>query len=397
LDFFKVTSLEDAKEILKKQFSEIFSKNEIVSLSESIGRYSASRIVSKDAVPGFNKSTVDGYAVKAENTYGASDSIPSMFTLKGRVEMGKENRYNIVSGETVYVPTGGMIPKDANAVVMIEYSEVLGEEIFLNTSVSHGENIIYKGEDIQKGDVLLEAGKKIRPQNIGSFAAGGISEVEVIKNPSFYIISTGDEVKKVGSELKTGEIRDINSYTLEALINQCNCQLKGSILVKDDIELLKETIKKGIELSDIVLLSGGSSVGNKDYTCRAIEELGGEILTHGISIKPGKPTIIGGINGKLVIGLPGHPVSALMVFKAVLEEILNVDKSMPHKMLLKKDVHSTPGRTTYQPVVIEGEFAVPLYGKSGVISLLNKAFGYIIISSEKEGFNSGAEVEVWPF
>lgn len=395
MDFFKVTSLEDAKDILKKEFAEIFSKCETVSLSESIGKYSASKVVSKDAVPGFNKSTVDGYAVRAESTYGASDSLPSLFTLKGQVEMGKENIYTVESDGAVYVPTGGMIPRDANAVVMIEYSEVLGYEVFLHSSVSYGENLIYRGEDIQEGDVLLEAGKRIKPQNIGSFAAGGISKVKVRGNPSFYIISTGNEVKKAGSDLKPGEVRDVNSYTLEALVNQCDCQLKGSALVTDDLDILKGKMKEGLELADILLLSGGSSVGNKDYTCRAIEELGGEILVHGISIKPGKPTIIGRVDGKLVVGLPGHPVSALIVFKALLEDILNLDRGMPHKMILKKDVHSTPGRTTYQPVVIEDNFAVPLYGKSGVISLLNRASGYIVISSKKEGYHFGDEVEVW--
>lgn len=391
-----MTSLAEAKKILQKQFIGIFSKKEIVSLSESIGRYSASKVVSKDSVPSFNKSTVDGYAVKAESTHGASDSIPSMLNLKGEAEMGKENRYTINSNETVYVPTGGVIPDGSNAVVMIEYSEVLGEEIFLNASVSNGENIIYKGEDLEKGDLLLETGKKIRPQNIGSFAAGGITDVEVRVNPSFYIISTGDEVKSLESELRPGEIRDVNSYTLEALVNECGCRLEGRVLVGDDLELLKMEIKKGIGLSDILILSGGSSVGSKDYTCRAIKELGGEILVHGISIKPGKPTIIGEVHGKLVIGLPGHPVSALMVFKALLEEVLNTDRGRPYRMILKKEIHSTPGRTTYQPVVIEGEFAVPLHGKSGVISLLNKAFGYTIIPSDKEGFNSGDTIDVWP-
>ncbi|WP_319202739.1 molybdopterin molybdotransferase MoeA [uncultured Ilyobacter sp.] len=397
MDFFKVTSLAESKEIIRKQFIEIFSKKEIVPLSESIGRYSASKIVSRDSVPSFDKSTVDGYAVRSESTHGASDSIPSMLNLKGEVEMGKENKYTINSSETVYVPTGGMIPYGADAVVMIEYSEVLGDEIFLNTSVAKGENVIYKGEDLEKGDILLEAGKKIRPQNIGTFAAGGITEIEVAVNPNFYIISTGDEVKSLGSELKPGEIIDINSYTLEALVNEWGCKLEGRTLVGDNLEILKNEIKKGIEVSDILILSGGSSVGSKDYTCRAIKELGGKILVHGMSIKPGKPTIIGGIHGKLVIGLPGHPVSALMVFKALLEDFLNKDKGEPYRRILKKEIHSTPGRTTYQPVVIDGDFAVPLHGKSGVISLLNKAFGYTIIPPDKEGFDSGDIVDIWAF
>lgn len=371
-------------------------KKEIVPLSESIGRYSVSKIVSRDYVPNFSKSTVDGYAVKAESTYGASDSIPAMFILKGEAEMGKGNIYTIDADETVYVPTGGMIPGGANAVVMIEYSEVLGEEVFLNNSVSYGENIIYRGEDLEKGTILLEAGKKIKPQNIGSFAAGGITDIEVRINPDFYIISTGDEIKELGSKLLPGEIRDINSYTLEALINECNCHLKGRTLVKDNLEVLKSEMKKGLDNSDILILSGGSSVGNKDYTCRAIKELGGDILVHGIAIKPGKPTIIGKIHEKLVIGLPGHPVSALMVFKALLEELLDADKRVPYRMTLKKDIHSTPGRTTYQTVIADGDLAIPLHGKSGVISLLNNAFGYTIIPSDKEGFNSGDTIDVWP-
>lgn len=392
-----MTSIENTKKLLETHFSGVFFDKEKVSLLNSLGRYTANKIISKDYVPNFNKSTVDGYAVKAQSTYGASDSIPAMFDLIGEVDMGKEVEKSIESSETVYVPTGGMIPEGADAVVMIEYSEELGDEIFLSAAVSHGENIIYRGEDIKDGDILLDEFCKIRPQNIGAFAAGGISKVEVIKNPSFSIISTGDEIKGVEEELKPGEIRDINSYTLGALVDECGCTLNGSSVVVDDLELLKDEIKKAVDSSDIILLSGGSSVGNKDYTCRAIEELGGEILIHGISIKPGKPTIIGDIDGKLVVGLPGHPVSAMIVFKALIEEVIKKEKIKPHRMNLEKSIHSTPGRTTYQPVILgkEDGSVIPIYGKSGVISLLGKAFGYVIIPSEKEGFNTGDSVEVW--
>lgn len=396
MDFFKVASPDEVRELLKTHFRSIFSREETVSLSESLGRYSASRIVSKDWVPNFNKSTVDGYAVKAASTYGASDTIPTMLFNKGEGEMGRINEETIGAAETMYVPTGGMIPEGADAVVMVEYSESLGDDIFLSTSVSHGENLIYKGEDIEPGDIILEKNVRVKPQNIGALAAGGVANIDVVKNPSFYIISTGDEIKGVEDEVKPGEIRDINTYTIGALIGECRCELMGSSVVEDDLELLKDEIKKGMEISDILLLSGGSSVGNKDYTCRAIEELGGEILIHGISIKPGKPTIIGDIGGKLVVGLPGHPVSAMIVFKALLQEIIDIDRALPHRMILSKSVHSTPGRTTYQPVGVKGGAAIPIHGKSGVISLLNKAYGYIIIPSEKEGVNSGDEVEVWP-
>ena len=397
MDFFKVTSIENARKLLETHFSGVFFDKEKVSLLNSLGRYTAKKVISRDYVPNFNKSTVDGYAVKAKSTYGASDSIPAMFDLVGEVDMGKVIDKSIEAGETVYVPTGGMIPEGADAVVMIEYSEELGDEIFLSTAVSYGENIIYRGEDIKEGDVLLDELSKIRPQNIGAFSAGGISQIEVIKNPSFSIISTGDEIKGVEEELKPGEIRDINSYTLGALINECECTLNRSCVVEDDLNLLKDEIKKSVESSDIILLSGGSSVGNKDYTCRAIEELGGKILIHGISIKPGKPTIIGDIDGKLIVGLPGHPVSAMIVFKALIEEIIKKEKVKPHKMTLEKSIHSTPGRTTYQPVILgeEDGRVIPIYGKSGVISLLGKAFGYVIIPSEKEGFNIGDSVEVW--
>lgn len=396
MDFFKVTSVEDTRELLRAHFSDIFLKKERVDLVDSLGRYTAVKVVSKDNVPGFDKSTVDGYAVKAKSTYGASDSIPAMFDLAGEVEMGKGTDKIIRDSEAVYVPTGGMIPEGTDAVVMIEYSEVLEDEVFLNTSAAPGENIIYKGEDIKEGDILLGEQRKIRPQNIGAFAAGGLTDVEVLINPAFSIISTGDEIKDAGEKLKPGQIRDINSYTLGALVSECGCTVNRSGLVGDDLNLLKEEIKKAVDTSDIVLLSGGSSVGNKDYTCRAIEELGGKILVHGVSIKPGKPTIIGDIEGKLVVGLPGHPVSAMIVFKALIEDIIVRERSKAHRMELKKSVHSTPGRTTYQPVIIEDGGAVPIHGKSGVISLLGKAFGYVIIPSEKEGYNIGESVEVWP-
>lgn len=394
LNFFKVASVSDAQERIRTLLRGCRGV-ERISLRHSRGRILAEDIHSQEDVPNFNKSTVDGYAVVAKDTYGASESLPTILSNIGRVEMGEKPGFNLVGGQCAYVPTGGMLPEGSTGVVMVEYSEELGDEAFLHSSVSNGENIIYRGEDIREGDIILNAGAEMTPENMGALAAAGVMELPVYRKIGFSIISTGDEIRDTSKGIETAQVRDINSYTIGASIEKFGGVVDSTAIIGDDLNLLKGEVEESFKSSDVVILSGGSSVGTKDFTLKAIEELGGEIIIHGISMKPGKPTIIGRIGEKLVVGLPGHPVSATMVFRVLFEEAMTGGVELPYRFTLAKDIHSTPGRTTYQTVTIEDGRAVPTYGKSGVISLLSKAFGYIIIPTHKEGHRSDEVVEVY--
>ncbi len=394
LNFFKVASVSDAQDRISSLLRRCRGI-ERISLRDSRGRILAEDIHSQEDVPNFNKSTVDGYAVLAKDTYGASESLPTILSNIGRIEMGEKPGFSLNAGQCAYVPTGGMLPEGSTGVVMVEYSEELGDEAFLHSSVSNGENIIYRGEDISEGEIILDRGSEMTPENIGALAAAGVMELPVYRKTVFSIISTGDEIRDTSSGIETAQVRDINSYTIGASIEKFGGVVERASIIGDDLNLLKEEIEESFKESDVVILSGGSSVGTKDFTLKAIEELGGDIIIHGISMKPGKPTIIGRIGEKLVVGLPGHPVSATMVFRALFEKAMTGGMEIPYKFTLAKDIHSTPGRTTYQTVTIEEGRAVPTYGKSGVISLLSKAFGYIIIPSHKEGYRSDEVVEVY--
>ena len=262
-----------------------------------------------------------------------------------------------------------------------------------------------EGEDIGKGDLALRKGKRISPETMGVLAALGIGKVKVYRKPKFYIISTGDEIIDLDEELKLGKIRDINSYTLHSLITRLGGQVVGRAIVKDDYELLRGEVEKAVKISDIVLLSGGSSVGSRDYTHKVIDSFRGRgVFVHGISIKPGKPTIIGEGEGRLIVGLPGHPVSSIIVFKAIVEDYVNkkmgvVDFIPKTKAIMDFNFPSSPGNETYQMVKLQEKdgklYATPSFGKSGMITLLSNSDGYIIIKPHEEGVYKGEEREVY--
>lgn len=405
MEFFNVVSIEEAKKLLIDNFSLDLDIEEI-DILESLDRIIGEDIVSHENIPGFDRSTVDGYAVRSTDTHGASESLPSFLDLKGEVDMGKEVKEKIVSGQAVYVPTGGMLPKGADGVVMIERAEKMdSENILIYKSISSGENVMFEDDDIKMGQLVLKEGKRITPQDIGVLASLGISSVKVYKKPKFYIISTGDEIIDLDEEVQIGKIRDINSYVLCAMINKLGGEVVNRTIVKDDFELLKLEVETGLNSSDIVILSGGSSVGARDFTSDVINSFEGNgVFIHGMSIKPGKPTIVGEAKGKGIIGLPGHPVSSIIVFKVLVEEYIR------EKMKIKEMVNSTqvivdfnfpssPGKTTFQMVSLEERdgkiYAVPNFGKSGMITLLSKSCGYIKIDLHEEGVYKGAERTVY--
>lgn len=406
MDFFDVVSVQEARDKIMENFKGYEFKIEEISILEATDRILAESIYSGINVPEFDRSTVDGYAIKFKDSQGASESVPSLFNILGEVKMGETPKSSIKSGETMYVPTGGMIPEGADGMVMVEYTEKLDEEnLMVYKPISFNENIVLKGDDIKKGEIVLKKGRRISPEVVGVLAALGISKVKVYKKPKFYIISTGDEIIDLDEELELGKIRDINSYTLYSTIVKLGGKITGKTIIKDDYELLRKEVEKAIAISDIVLISGGSSVGTRDYTGKVIDSFNGKgVFVHGISIKPGKPTILGEGKGKLIVGLPGHPVSSIIVFKAIVEEYIYkkmgvIDYKLKTKVIMDFNFPSSPGRETYQMVKLENRdskiYATPSFGKSGMITLLSNSDGYIIIKPYEEGIYKGEEREVY--
>lgn len=407
MDFFQVVSVEQAKEKLMSHFSQTVLSMEKVSILEAPGRILGEAIRSREDIPSFIRSTVDGYAVKSSNSHGANEMTPGFLKMIGEVNMGETTPLEIADGQAVYVPTGGMVPRGADAVLMIEYAERLSSEsITVGKALSVGENMVYPGDDIKSGEIVLEAGRKITPKDIGLLAALGIHNIPVYKRPGFYLVSTGDEIIDIQDKMAPGKIRDINGYLLHALILKIGGQVVGRSLIKDDEAQLQKEIRKAISAdAHVILISGGSSVGERDFTFNAINSSGKGVFVHGISIKPGKPTIFGEADGKAIFGLPGHPVSAVVIFKVFVEFLIrhmtgSFEEQSPFcKAVTASNFHSDPGKETYQMVSLEKKdgivYARPVFGKSGMISLLLNSSGFIIISSETEGLPKGCEVDVF--
>lgn len=400
MDFFNVVTVERAKELILEKFKDFNFETEKVDILNANGRILSEDLYSSINVPEFNRSTVDGYAIISSDSHGATDSIPSILNIIGEVKMGEYTDLEIKSGDAVYVPTGGMIPKGADGVIMIENIEKMDEDtLLLQKAISKGENIIFKGDDIKSGSIALKSGRILNPEAIGVMAALGVGNINGYEKPSFSIISTGDEIIDIDEELKLGKIRDINSYTLGSAIENIGGKVLSKSIIKDNYDDLKNEVSRTLDISDIVLISGGSSVGTRDFTYKVINSFeDSEVFVHGISIKPGKPTIIGKIKGKLVIGLPGHPVSSMIVFKALIEyfiyEKLGVETIIPSiNAIVDHNFASSPGKTTYQMVNIKKEndkyYISPTFGKSGMISLLSNSNGFIIIDEYEEGINKG--------
>lgn len=410
MNFLKVTNIDEIDQLILDKIPSFRAEKERCKLEDSLGRIIAEDIKATISVPEFNRSTVDGYAIKSKESMGASQGIPSFFTLQGEVYMGENTTKKLNKGEAIYVPTGAMIPEGADAMIMIEYCEILEDTLLIHKPVGVNQNIMLLGEDFKEGDILFEKGKEITPENVGVLASLGIYDVPVFKKFKFSIISTGDEIIGETEVYEKGKIRDINSYALTLGIKKFGIVVEKKI-VKDNYDILLEEVKKSTENSDIVLISGGSSAGNYDYTSKVIENLdGGEVFVHGISIKPGKPTIIGRSNGKLIFGLPGHPISSIVVFniivKKFIEKLYYQDTTREnintyYYGILSQNLHSTPGRTTYQMVskrIVEDTIVVdPIFGKSGMSTLMTKSSGYIILDNNIEGLEKGSRVKIYKF
>lgn len=396
-----VVSVENALKIISDNFSES-GICEAVELYNAYGRVVSSDIISRSDVPSFSRSTMDGYALKAEDTFGAGDSVPSVLEIKGEILMGQKAEKEIKNGECIKISTGGMLPPGADAVLPVEVTEEENGEICLcYKSVSPLENVTSKGDDVKNGQIVIGKGTELNFTHIGVLAAMGISTVSVKKRPLVGIISTGDELTAITAEEQTGKVRDVNSFLLSAMCEKYGAQVKRYGIVKDERALLLSAIKKASEECDAVLVSGGSSAGARDMTADIINELG-TVFAHGIAMKPGKPTIIGKIGEKAVFGLPGHPAACCFVTEVLVKKYIDIclgrNKNIAvNKYILSENISSNHGREEYICVKTDGDTAFPVYAKSGVISLLSSCDGYIRIERDSEGLKKGEEVSVFSF
>jgi len=367
-------------------------------LEDALHRVLARDVAADIDIPGFDRSTVDGYAVAAAETTGASEAIPAMLQCQGRVGMGSVDAGAISPGSCRYVPTGGALPGGTDAAVMIEHAEQIGDEILVHRPVAPGENVVFRGEDFKAGEMALARGRILSPRDIGVAAAVGSDRVSVVKRPRIGIISTGNELVPVVETPGPGEVRDANSYLAGAFVTERGCHPVYFGIVRDDRTVLRGAVASALDQCDAVLVSGGSSKDERDNTAAVIAELG-EVLVHGIALAPGKPTIIGTARGKPVIGLPGHPASAYVVLVAIVDHLLAamLDTAVSRRTVrarLKQNVPSARGREDYVRVSLRNGEATPVFGKSGLLNTLVQSEGLVRVPASSEGLEVGEKVEV---
>ena len=399
----KVKTPEEVLKLIEDEFVPLDGLAETVPLGKAIGRVLAEDIAAGEYVPDFDRSTVDGYAVRARDTFGCSDAIPAILPLGGEVLMGEGADFELAPESCCAVPTGGAVPRGADSVVMIEYTEDYGDgSIGVSKPAAPGQNMIFRGDDVYPGKVILERGRVLSSQDIGALAAIGRVRVPVQKKLTVGVISTGDELVPPDMKPGPGQVRDVNSPMLEAMLGVFGAEVINYGIVRDDEPLLKVTVEKAVGECDAVLLSGGSSVGVKDAACRIIEGMG-SLLMHGIAIKPGKPTILGKSGVKPLVGLPGHPVAAYFITKLFVLPLLSrlsgrKTAAYTTAARISESVSANHGRAAYHCVRLEernGElWAQPIRGKSGLITTLAGADGYFCISRDCEGLPQGAEIQV---
>ena len=405
-EFFKVVTPEQVFDALAG-FSRLAV--ETVPLDDALGRICGGDIASPEDLPPLPRSTMDGFAVRAADTFGASDSIPAFLDVAGAVAMGRIPDVTIDRNRAAAIPTGGFLPKGADAVVMVEYTSPAGEgAIEVTRPVTAGENVLGTAEDVALGEVVIPAGKRLLPQDIGLLAGLGIAQVAVYRRPRAVVISTGDEIVPMTAAPPPGRIRDINAHSIAALVRGAGGEAEIFEIVPDDPALLRAALEKALASADIVALSGGSSVGERDHMVRVVSTLPGAVVhAHGIAISPGKPTLVASVNGKPVFGLPGHPVSALVVAQVFLapfirylegEELKRGPAGARVSAVLATSVHSAQGREEYVRVKIEdieGQISArPIFGKSGMLSTLAKADGFFVVPIHAEGIPAGETVDV---
>jgi molybdopterin molybdotransferase len=410
-EFLTLLPPDEARTLLLSHLSGPLPDSDLIDVPSSLGRILADDIAAPHPLPNFQRSTVDGYAVRAGDTHGASDSLPAYLNLIGEVPMGDAPAFEISSGQCALIHTGGMLPDDSDAVVMLEYTQsVQKDEIEIFRAVAHGENVILIGEDVAQGQTIQARGSLMRPAEIGGLMALGIVKVKDVRKPLVGLISTGDEVIDPSQSPRPGQVRDINSFTLGALVEKSGGIAKRYGIISDEIGALKNAAAKALAECDAVIITAGSSASTRDMTADVIRSLGAPgVLVHGINTRPGKPTILGVCNGKPVIGLPGNPVSALvngyLFVVPVIEKLLGALQRPKATVLARLTVNlaSQAGREDWWPVRLHFSSsgredkveAEPIFGKSNLIFTLAAANGLLRIHPDATGLSAGELVEVF--
>lgn len=404
--------------ISSSEFVDLFDRfhaleTETVQLGYSAGRVLAADVTAPEQLPPFSRSTMDGFAVRARDTFGCSESEPALLTIVGEISMGTSGRDIVLRpGQTCRIWTGGELAAKSDAVVMVEYSHLMDEEtVEIFRPVAPGENVIRAGEDTEQGQVVLARGRKLRPQDVGVLAGLGITNVTVHRRPVVAILSTGDELVPPDQQPGPGQIRDINSTTLAALVEESGGIANQVGIIRDDFDTMFVACRDALAAADMVLLSGGSSVGQRDFTLQVLERLeDSELLAHGVAIRPGKPTILARVGNKALFGLPGHVASAMVVYYLFVRPLLRrfagmtIDLGLlPIQAITGEQIPSAIGREEYVRVQLVREsngsppVALPIYGKSGLLTPLVKADGLLIIDRDSEGLDQGALAQVLLF
>ncbi|MEM1562376.1 MAG: molybdopterin-binding protein [Candidatus Bathyarchaeia archaeon] len=395
--FKLLVSREEALNILLNSIKPI-DRTELIPIERAVGRVLAKDLVAHMDIPPFDRAAVDGYAVRAEDTYGASEFNPRILRLVGVLRAGESTGRRLGSGECIRIATGCPIPPGADAVVMAEFTEERGEEVLVYKPVHPQENVSPKGEDIKRGEVVLREGEVLTPAKIGVFAALGLRKAPVYQRPKVAVIPTGFEVKEHGFALEDGHVYDINSYTLAAVLMENGATVTRAPVIPDSYEMLKWALHKYLD-HDMIVFSGGSSVGERDLLAKVILEEG-KLLFHGVQIKPGKPTLFGLVNDKPVLGMPGYPASCLSNAHIFLIPAVRKMARLPPKKLtvvrakMARRFVSSTGREQFLTVKIVDGRVYPVFKKSGDITSLSKADGYIMLPVNLDVINEGDEVEV---
>jgi len=410
-EFFNVLPPDEARALLLRHISHRLAR-ETCATSEALGWVTGSAVMSPQALPAFRRSTMDGYAVRAQDTFGASANLPAFLTVVGEVAMGRPATVTLRTGEAAIVHTGGMIPDSADAVVPVEQTQAVGEmdvfphEIEVLKAAAVGEHVLQVGEDVYPGAEILPAGHTLRPQDLGGLLALGIMEVQVMSRPRVALLATGDEVIHPAQSPTPGQIRDINSYTTAGQTRQAGGEPVLCGIVGDDYEALRIAAAAALATNDMLVMSAGSSVSVRDMTVQVINSLGQPgVLLHGVATRPGKPTIVGVVEGKPVLGLPGNPVSAMIQFDMfgvpAIEQLLGVKQGVRRGRVLaqlSQNIASESGREDYIPARLQettrGLQAIPVFGKSNLIYTLVNADGLIKVPLNKAGLEAGEWVEV---
>ncbi len=408
--FRRLVSLDEAKRILEDKFSPKPVGEERVPLSQAYNRVLAKDVVALIDVPPFDRGTVDGYAVRAIDTFGADEDKPIALEFCGVISVGEPPKIVVEKGTAAEIVTGAPLPQGADATVMVEYTSRKGNTIFVHRPVAQGENTMEAGSDIKQGETVLTKGEILSSPKMGALAAVGLTEVEVYRRPTVAILSTGAEIVELGTPLPPGKIYDINAHALNAAVLECGGEPISFGIAQDEPDRLKVALEKALASADVVITSGGVSVGPKDILPQVLDALGTPgVLVWGVAAKPGKPTTIALINGKPVFSLPGHPTSSLLMFHMIVRSIIfqmagrTEEPPVALKALAAMKMFSARGRRTFVMVkLIRDESGkllaspVPL-GLSGAITTLARAEGFVEIQEKQQFVDAGDEVTVYLF